>query len=142
MSGTLTFKGGKLRHVLYLLQQHKTEDAQPNFVQRYEKPDWTPEKGLWLVGDQGVYLMSNAHPKDEIAGDSVCYAEGCNPDKDDFDTWWANKNRIFGGDDGVEFISMRDLPLTRGIEEIKVHMTPKTFKVTFKTRYKKEVANA
>jgi hypothetical protein len=61
-------------------------------------------KGLWLVGDQGVYLMSNA----ARAGDSkpvVVYADECDPQKLPFDEWWENKRASFGGDDGVEFLA-------------------------------------
>jgi hypothetical protein len=72
-------------------------------------------KGLFLVGDEGVYLMSNCqffeHPKKPGKEESadVCYAEEVNPDKLDFDTWWANKRASFGGDDGGEFFSVEDI---------------------------------
>lgn len=56
---------------------------------------------LMLVGDQGVYLMSNGQPP-LPQGQNVAYAEGMNPDTDD--EWWDAKRRTFGGDDGVEFI--------------------------------------
>lgn len=67
--------------------------------------------GLWLVGDQGVYLMSNS--KDgllkpgstpEAPSHLVAYAHQCDP-TGDFDTWWENKRASFGGDDGGEFVS-------------------------------------
>lgn len=70
----------------------------------------TAKAGLWLVGDQGVYLMSNGNPhlpKDEANPDEsslVCYADECNPETLDFDEWWDNKRASFGGDDGVEFL--------------------------------------
>jgi Protein of unknown function (DUF3085) len=72
-------------------------------------------KGLWLVGDQGVYLMPNTTDGPRAArrkpGDSnfVVYARECDPTKLEFDTWWANKRASFGGDDGVEFIAMADI---------------------------------
>jgi Protein of unknown function (DUF3085) len=72
-------------------------------------------KGLWLVGDQGVYLMPNTTDGPLAAsrkpGDSnfVVYARECDPTKLEFDTWWANKRASFGGDDGVEFIAMADI---------------------------------
>jgi hypothetical protein len=59
--------------------------------------------GLWLVGDQGVYLMPNTTGKEF----TVVYARECDPTKLDFDTWWANKGASFGGDDGVEFIDLK-----------------------------------
>ncbi len=58
-------------------------------------------KGLWLVGDQGVYLMPNT-----ASANCTIYARECDPTKLDFDTWWHNKNASFGADDGVEFLSM------------------------------------
>jgi hypothetical protein len=54
---------------------------------------------LILVGDQGVYLITNA----KVAGTpasrgTVSYASGCDPKiNDDF---YENKEMLFGGDDG------------------------------------------
>ena len=56
---------------------------------------------LMLVGDQGVYLMSNGLPG-LPAGKHVVYAEGHNPEQDP--DWYEAKRDSFGGDDGVEFI--------------------------------------
>lgn len=69
-------------------------------------------KGIWLVGDSGVYLLPNTtdgvHHK--TAGERVViYADECNPLKLDFDTWWDNKRRSFGGDDGCEFLDAADI---------------------------------
>ncbi len=72
-------------------------------------------KGLWLVGDQGVYLMANTADGDVNSkrkeGDKpfVVYADECDPTKLPFDEWWDAKRRSFGGDDGVEFISLDDI---------------------------------
>jgi len=64
--------------------------------------------GLWLVGDQGVYLMSNGCPGDKIKPDNdglhVVYAEECDPKLSD--EWYENKVSIFGGDDGCEFLPL------------------------------------
>lgn len=88
--------------------------------------------GLWLVGDHGVYLMSNGKPSQpNIAkgGDSrfVVYAEGINPDVDEFDVWWENKRTSFGGDDGVDFLKLTDVVnatrQTKG-PYIKIDLTP------------------
>jgi hypothetical protein len=69
-------------------------------------------KGLWLVGDDGVYLMPNTadgiHHKD--GGERVVvYARECNPKTMSFDEWWSAKQSSFGGDDGVEFIDAAEL---------------------------------
>ncbi len=62
--------------------------------------------GLWLVGDQGVYIMANGKlPKGEKP--FVVYSEQCHP-RGDID-WWDYKRRHFGGDDGVEFIAAEPL---------------------------------
>jgi Protein of unknown function (DUF3085) len=61
--------------------------------------------GLWLVGDQGVYLMPNTTGTKR----TIIYARECDPTKLDFETWWANKRASFGGDDGVEFIDLKDI---------------------------------
>ena len=70
-------------------------------------------KGLWLVGDHGVYLMANtkdgprekAKKKDDKA--FVVYAKECNPDTTE--DWWDAKRATFGGDDGVDFISLAEM---------------------------------
>jgi hypothetical protein len=71
----------------------------------------TKKPGLWLVGDQGVYLVSNGQPA--LPGNSVnpdaprqhvVYANEVNPDTMPFGDWWEAKRRGFGGDDGIEFI--------------------------------------
>lgn len=70
------------------------------------RPGGGEKPGLWLVGDEGVYVMSNG----ELAEGRqalVTYAEQCHP-KGDID-WWDYKRRHFGGDDGVEFIEAERL---------------------------------
>lgn len=72
-------------------------------------------KGLWLVGDQGVYLMANTsdgiHSSKRQKGEEhfVVYADQCNPDTMEFDDWWAYKRASFGGDDGVETIKLEEI---------------------------------
>lgn len=61
--------------------------------------------GLWLVGDDGVYLMPNTTSKAR----NIVYARECDPTKLDFETWWENKRRGFGGDDGVDFIALENV---------------------------------
>jgi hypothetical protein len=65
------------------------------------KPGKDEKPGLWLVGDQGVYLLSNGKLA-EGGRALVVYSEEChpvgNPD------WWHYKHRHFGGDDGIEFL--------------------------------------
>ncbi len=70
------------------------------------EPGKDEKRGLWLVGDQGIYVMSNGrlHPD---ARPLVVYAEECDPGKDG--DWFHTKRRIYGGDDGVDFIDADSL---------------------------------
>lgn len=65
----------------------------------------TTAKGLWLVSDDGIYLMANTldgcHNR-RRQKPIVVYAEECDPTAMPFDTWWANKR---AGDDGVDLIA-------------------------------------
>ena len=70
------------------------------------KPGEGERSGLWLVGDNGVYIMSNGKLA-EGERPLVAYSEEChpvgNPD------WFDYKRRHFGGDDGIEFIDAEQL---------------------------------
>lgn len=77
------------------------------------KSDFLPaEKGLWLVGDRGVYIMPNTTDgqyncrRDKPL---VVYARECNPETMDFEVWHENKRISFGGDDGAEFIKVEEI---------------------------------
>lgn len=63
------------------------------------RPGEGEQPGLWLVGDHGVYLMSNGKLPDG-ARPLVVYAEQCDPTTSD--DWFHIKRATFGGDDGVE----------------------------------------
>lgn len=94
------------------LLQHSANSAawRPTFEgAKSQKP------GLWLVGDRGVYLMSNGDPGKllEKTGNGgpgkethhVCYADQVDPGKLPADEWLANKRASFGGDDGCDFLA-------------------------------------
>lgn len=86
-------------HVERLLADSEAaEKRRPTFEQAAENVP----AGLWLVGDQGVYIMSNASPVGEKA--DVAYAHQVDPTTLPFDDWWQAKRASFGGDDGVEFV--------------------------------------
>jgi len=64
-------------------------------------PGQDERPGLWLVGDEGVYIMSNG----KLAEDQrplIVYARECDP-KTNPDCWHY-KRQHFGCDDGVEFL--------------------------------------
>lgn len=75
----------------------------PNYGLR---PGKDQKPGLWLVGDHGVYLMSNGQLLDG-AKPLVVYAEECDPSTND--DWFDVKRRTFGGDDGVDFVDAEQL---------------------------------
>jgi hypothetical protein len=71
----------------------------------------TPKRVLWLVGDAGVYLMSNGSPAIDYRGRLITKdsktgirrltspALGCDPSYNSFEDWWAIHNAIDGGND-------------------------------------------
>ncbi len=66
------------------------------------RPGEGEKPGFWLVGDEGVYIISNG----KLAGGQkplVVYSNECHPKGSD--DWWDYKCRHFGGDDGIEFIA-------------------------------------
>jgi hypothetical protein len=71
----------------------------------------TAPPALWLVGDDGLYLMSNGDPAlpGPTSKNLVCYAAECDPTKLPFETWWAVKTTAFGGDDGAEYFEASDI---------------------------------
>lgn len=77
----------------------------------------TNKPALLLVGDHGVYLMSNGRPEMKDGDKNrVVHAHGCNPDKDD--DWWNAKQDMFGGDDGVESLPLDD-SLLRAVRDAR-----------------------
>jgi hypothetical protein len=71
-----------------------------------------PKKALWLVGDAGIYLMSNGSPAIDAKGNLikkkksvgiqrlVAPAFGCDPSYNAFEDWWPIHNAV---DDGSDF---------------------------------------
>lgn len=109
-------------------------DAKANGGFRLPHGDISPatqaSPGLWLVGDQGVYIMANGKlPKGEKP--FVVYSEQCHP-RGDID-WWDYKRRYFGGDDGVEFIAAEQLiPLfDRNLRATHINMQLTETEITF-----------
>ncbi len=96
-----TFSLSDVRNVL----ERGQKDAVANGGYRVPYQGISPETkagpGLWLVGDEGVYLISNGKLS-KGQRPLVVYAEECNP-KTNPDCWHY-KRQHFGGDDGVEFI--------------------------------------
>jgi hypothetical protein len=69
-------------------------------------PNTEARAGLWLVGDEGVYVMSSGKLAEEQRP-LVIYAEECNPQTNP--DYRHYKRQHFGGDDGVEFLDAVEL---------------------------------
>jgi len=83
-------------------------DANGGFRNPYYglKPGEGERRGLWLVGDSGVYIMSNGKLAERVRP-LVVYSEECHPVGNA--DWFDYKRRHFGGDDGIEFIDSEQL---------------------------------
>jgi hypothetical protein len=89
------------------------------------------ESGLILVGDQGVYFLSQASNEEVKAAGvkHVAYANEINPETLDPDIWYDRKRAAFGGDDGTIFVSEETLrpALDAGGETVAMDLTPKAY---------------
>jgi hypothetical protein len=80
------------------------------------------KKPLLLVKDQGVYLMAfGKTPKQN----KLVYANGLDPHKVDFDSWWDKAARICGGDDFGENLPTEffEKVIAKGFRTIKIKLT-------------------
>lgn len=82
---------------------------------------------LWLVKDQGVYLMGSQRLERELApGESVpvAYALECDPTTLSFDIWWNAANETCGGDDFCEALPLNwfELAIQSGGPFVKLQM--------------------
>lgn len=90
--------------------------------------DHLPQPAVTLAGDNGVYLMSNGLPRDQLRkdkpGNYVAFAKGINPNIDP--GWWEAKRAAYGGDDGADCLLIVDelqLLIDRDEEEIRLEIT-------------------
>ena len=99
---TYTFSVSQLRSVLTDTISHAHHHVP------YTGPSWGNERkttpGILLVGDRGVYIMTNADPMPDDR--TIAYAAEADPDRLPFDEWWDAKRDGFGGDDGAEFLAL------------------------------------
>ncbi len=105
----LTFKGKLLKRVVKHSLSVKRKIP-------YED-EHTDEMGVWLVKDDGIYVMAPTHKerdKDEKGHTVVCYANGYRGDIDD-DTLWDRTHAV-SGDDFVEFIPLGEEMVERILE--------------------------
>ena len=99
------------------------------------RPGQGERAGIWLVGDEGVYIMSNGKLAEGTRA-LVVYAEQCHP-KGDIN-WWDYKRRHFGADDGIEFIeAARLIPLfdrNMRVTPLNVQLTESEIALSLLTR--------
>lgn len=69
-------------------------------------PGKDEKPGLWLVGDEGVYILSNGKLAEEQRP-LVVYAEECDPKSNP--DYWHYKRQHFGADDGIDFLDAKML---------------------------------
>lgn len=101
------------------------------------------DRSLFLVKDQGVYLMSAGKPGllrnpeedkgKQFAQQVVQYADGLNGGKsgDSFDDWYHEAHRICGGDDFAEPLGLDAFKesIDRGAKEIHIKLTAKSITI-------------
>ncbi|BAZ18892.1 hypothetical protein NIES4071_107770 (plasmid) [Calothrix sp. NIES-4071] len=95
----------------------------------------TNQPGLLIVGDEGIYLISNGKPGlfrdgafEQAIPESpafVVYATECNPLTLPFEEWRRIKEESFGSDDGIDFLETDfiEAALLRPGEYIQLEVT-------------------
>ncbi|MDX3807107.1 MAG: DUF3085 domain-containing protein [Bosea sp. (in: a-proteobacteria)] len=83
-------------------------------------PGKDEKPGLWLVGDEGVYLLSNGKLA-EGQRPLVVYAEECDPKTNP--DYWHYKRQHFGGDDGIDFLDAETLVKLLAAAPAATHLT-------------------
>jgi len=107
LTGILVFDRDEVLNVIKCSKENPSEDrdGEPYWSAPYDGKR-TNKPGLWIVGDEGVYIMSNGERPENHP---IAYAKGCNPKVDDFDDWWQMKGRTWGGDDGAELLDAEEI---------------------------------
>ena len=93
----------------------------------------TKEKGVYLVKDEGIYLMNafdSNNDKTPKQNGFVVYASGFNPKYDKYGDLW-DRTYVISHDDFAEFVPMDEDQLKRVAEGgiIKIDLSPSTLTV-------------
>lgn len=83
-------------------------------------PGKDEKPGLWLVGDEGVYILSNGKLAEGQRA-LVVYAEECDPKTNP--DYWHYKRQHFGGDDGINFLDAVELVKLMTASPTATHLT-------------------
>jgi hypothetical protein len=92
----LIFKNDKARTLAKMMEHSNAHKRRIPYTQ-----DETEDQGLWLVKDEGIYLMS---PTDDRF-DKVVYARGYKPTNGNRDTLWDKTHEV-SRDDFAEFVRL------------------------------------
>ena len=122
---TLTFNSNKT-----LKSLAKETLSSNKFHQPYRK-ETTKEKGIFLVKDEGIYLMdayADKHP--DSYNKRVIYASGYNPKHDKYGDLW-DRTYAVSPDDFGEFVPMDEDALIRIIRggKVTIKLTPTTLDI-------------
>lgn len=94
-------------------------------------PGKDEKPGVWLVGDEGVYIMSNGKLADGQRS-FVIYAEECDPKTNP--DYWHYKHQYFGGDDGIDFLDaellVRSIEALASATHLTIEMTDDSMAIT------------
>ena len=98
----------------------------------FKKPytnETTKEKGLWLVKDEGIYLMKAFATSEKDM--PIIYAESFDPSKDN-DVWDRSVSAV-GGDDFAEFLpfTIMGLQLMKKGVDVNIKCTETFIEVTY-----------
>lgn len=127
----LCHKGGKIKHTDGSTDCPDSENIDQTMV----------PAGLWLVKDQGVYLMSNGSPgflkegqdpSAKFPSHFVSYADEANPKT--VEDWWEVSRAIMGGDDCVVPLPAKvfsDVQKLNDDDQVILDVAPDTVAVSF-----------
>jgi hypothetical protein len=123
MPGTLTFP---IDDTLKAIVEHAAANDAGTFYGE------TIERSVFLVKDQGTYLMSGGKPGQPDPSHSgegtkllVLYANEINPTTMEFDDWYDRQHSICGGDDFVEHFSPKFFQdaIARGATKLTIKLS-------------------
>lgn len=83
------------------------------------RPGKGAQPGFWLVGDHGIYIMSNGKLP-EGKKPMIVYAEECDPRTNE--AWFEVKHDTYGGDDGADFIDAADVEAMMAASPEAIHL--------------------
>ena len=124
----LIFKETKDKDLWGMVEWSKTHRRRMPYTK-----DYTDDLGLWLVKDDGIYLMASTdenYVNQKGVINTVVYARGYKPTKANRETLW-HKTHAVSGDDFAEFINLTPDQTTRVMKgfPIEIALTSTTFSI-------------